>query len=386
MVKHLAWLLLFCFSVASAANESAILERLLLEQEVVLANQKMTLKVSLASRNIWQQQGLTLIIDITTAKLMPSLSAQLMMTGTQSWQALSMMPEAEQTMIDGAHHYRWQAIVFPKQLGVQELPALRLQLEGTSGAQKTVTLPSLSVYVRSLPVFVPAQALVGRADKAPISQTSSSWVFVGDQQIKTWQWRVQGLLSQGVHIPVLSGSAIIGLQPWLDVQHEWDDGQYWTIIHAQQPWVATEMGRWRIAVQDIWLFDGQTGKVQHWQVSGDSGFALVLWVWDILLVIAAVITLFFAFILMRFVRCRLRRHHYQQGIVHAADARQLLSWLRLQWQLMDDIPLAHQAQNLPIKDELIVLEGLLFSDNVLYGQVFGEIKQRIVTKSSPFHC
>jgi hypothetical protein len=32
------------------------LERVLVEQEVVLANQKMRLKVSLATRNLWQQQ------------------------------------------------------------------------------------------------------------------------------------------------------------------------------------------------------------------------------------------------------------------------------------------------------------------------------------------
>jgi hypothetical protein len=379
-------LLLFCFSVTHAANEVSILERVLLEQEVVLANQKMSLKVSLTSRNIWQQQGLTLIIDIATAKPMPSLSAQLMMTGTQSWQALSMMLEPEQMVIDDIYHYRWKAIVFPKQLGVQDLPALRLRLEGASGAQKTLSLPSLSVYVRSLPIFVPAQAWVGKAEQAPVVQESPGWILVGDQQIKTWQWRVQGLLSQGVHIPVLSGSAITGLQPWLDVQHEWVDGQYWTTIHAQQPWAATDMGRWYVNTQDIWLFDGQTGKVQHWQVLGDSGFALAPWVWNILLAIATVIALFFVFILMRFVRCRLRRHHYQQGIARATDAEQLLSWLRLQWQLENGIPLAHQAQGLPIEAELVVLEGLLFSSQVLYKKVFGEIQQRVVTKSSPFHC
>lgn len=389
--KNLAALILMFFvfifwSVAHAANESTGLERVLVEQEVVLANQEMTLKVSLATRNLWQQQGLGLIIDIATEKAMPSLSAQLLMPPAQPWQGLSVMPEVEQQRINGVSHYRWQAIVFPKQLGVQELPAFRLRLEGASGSQKTISLPSLSVYVRSLPVFVPAEAWLGFADAPPVAQHKPDWILVGDQQVKTWQWRVKGLWEKGVLLPTLSGKGIMGLQPWLDVQHEWGDGQYWTLIRAQQPWTATEMGRWQINAQDFWLFDGQTGKVQHWQLAGDSGFAMARWVWHGFLLLASFLLLLGAIVLLRLMLCRLRHHRYRQSIARAADAQQLLRVLALHWKLSPDIPLAHQAQGLPIEAELIALEGLLFSSDVLYGKRFIAFQAQLLHKEYFFPC
>jgi hypothetical protein len=375
----------FC-SAAYAASVATGLERVLVEQEVVLANQKMTLKVSLATRNLWQQQGLNLIIDIATDKAMSSLSAQLLMPPAQPWQGLSVMSEAEQQRIDGVSHYRWRAIVFPKQLGVQELPAFRLRLEGASGSQKTISLPSLSVYVRSLPVFVPAEAWLGFADAPPVAKANPAWVLVGDQQLKTWQWRVQGFWEKGVSLPALSGKGAMGLQPWLDVQHEWVGGQYWTVIRAQQPWTATEMGRWQINAQDFWLFDGQTGKVQHWQLAGDAGFAVARWVWHGFLLLASLLLLLGVIVLLRLMVCRVCHHRYRQSIARAADAKQLLRVLALHWKLSPDIPLAHQAQGLPIEAELIALEGLLFSDHILHGTAFKAIRGQLLTRDCRQVC
>jgi hypothetical protein len=326
------------------------------------------------------------MIDITSDKAMPSLSAELLMPPAQPWQGLSVMPEAEQQEIDGLSHYRWRAIVFPKQLGVQELPAFRLRLEGTSGSQKTISLPSLSVYVRRLPVFVPAEAWLGFADAPPVAKANSAWVLVGDQQLITWQWRVKGLWGKGVSLPALSGQGMMGLQPWLDVQHEWMDGQYWTVIRAQQPWTATEMGFWQINTQDFWLFDGQTGKVQHWQLAGESGFAMARWLWHGFLLLVSLLLLLGVIVLLRLMVCRLRHHRYRQSIARAADAQQLLRVLTLQWKLKPDIPLAHQAQGLPIETELIALEGLLFSDQILHGTAFKVIRGQLLMRDCRRGC
>ncbi len=386
MVKRVLCCFLFFVATVQAADEVNPLERLLLQQEMVLANQKMTLKVSLASRNLWQQQGLTLMIDLAMDKTMSSLSAQLLMSGAQPWQDLSITPEPEQVLLDGVVHYRWQVMLFAKQLGVQDLPPLRLRLEGTGGAQKTISLPILSVYVRSLPIYVPAEAWVGTADAPPTVQKNASWVLVGDQQTTTWQWRVQGLWSQAVALPSVSGQALVGLQPWIKVQHEWIEGRYWTTIQAQQPWMATEMGRWTIATQDIWLFDAQTGKVQHWHIAGDSGVAIAYWLWRTLLAILSLIGFAVLVVLLRWMRCRLRQRHYQQGIARAADAQQLLHWLRLHWHLRDDIPLAHQARDLPIAAELIALEGMLFSDQILHGDNLQQIQQQLTIRYRQLPC
>lgn len=383
MVKHVVWLFLFCVSAVHAANDTGVLERVLVEQEVVFANQKMSLKVSLTSRNLWYQQGLTMMLDLTSTKEMPSLSAQLLMTAAQPWQDMSMQSEPEQHLIDSVVHYRWQAIVFPKQLGVQDLPILRLRLEGTGGAQKTISLPSLSVYVRSLPVYVPAEAWVGKADTQPMVQHHTPWVLVGDQQVQTWQWRVQGLWSKAVNLPVLSGQGITGLQPWFKVEHEWLDGQYWTKLSVQQPWVATEAGHWTVARQDFWLFDAQTGRVQHWQLTGSDGIAIAPWLWRIMQGIILLMATGLLMMTIRFIRCRLYQHRYRQGIIRAADAQQLLQWLHLHWHLNDDIPLAHQAKGLPIEAELIALEALLFSSLPLYDAVFVRLRDNLAKRAVP---
>jgi len=386
MVKRVLFCFLFFVATVQAADDVNPLERVLLEQEVVLTNQKMNLKVSLATRNLWYQQGLKVMVDITTEKTMPSLSAQLLMSGSQPWQDLSITPEVEPVLLDGVIHYRWQAVLFPKQLGVQDLPNLRLRLEGTGGAQKTISLPNLSVYVRSLPIYVPSEAWVGKADTSPIAQSSASWILVGDQQMKTWQWRVQGLWSKAINLPAVSGKGIIGLNPWLEVQHEWLDGQYWTSIRAQQPWTASEMGRWTVGTQDFWLFDGQTGKVGHWQLAGDGGVAIAPWLWRILQGLVAMIVIGLLMLLIRWMRCRLRQRYYRQGIVRALDAQQLLHWCRVHWQFDADVPVAHQAQGLPIATELIALEGLLFSEQVLHGNDFKTLKAQLLARNAMLPC
>jgi hypothetical protein len=374
VVKVIVLLWLGLFASVAAADDKPVLERVLLQQDVLLAQQTLSVKATLASRHLWQQQGLMMTVDISADKAIPSLSLSLTMNRTTDWQGLSLTPEPAVTTDDGQHHYRWQAIVFPKALGVLDLPSLRLLLEGSSGAQKTLSLPSLSVYVRSLPVFAPVESWIGQAADAPNLIPPPKWILVGDLQQHEWQWQVQGLWQNAALIPVVSGQGIAGLQPWLATQSSWRDGHYWTALHVRQPWAATTMGRWQIPAQDFWLFDPQTGKVGHWQVAATSGFAIAAWLWHVILASIALFAVAAFGVILWFVHCRVRRQHYREGIRRAQDAQQLLNWLRAQWQLRADIPLAHQVAALPIAAELITLENQLYARQQLYGHDFNQLR------------
>jgi hypothetical protein len=108
--------------------------------------------------------------------------------------------------------------------------------------------------------------------------------------------------------------------------------------------------------------------------------AIAYWLWRTLLAILSLIGVAVLVVLIRWMRCRLRQRHYQQGISRAADAQQLLRVLASHWKLKPDIPLAHQASGLPIQAELIALEGLLFSDHILHGTAFKAIRGQLLTR------
>lgn len=91
-------------------------------------------------------------------------------------------------------------------------------------------------------------------------------------------------------------------------------------------------------------------------------------------------------LLIRWMRCRLRQRHYQQGIARAADAQQLLHWCRVHWQFDADVPVAHLASGLPIEAELIALEGLLFSEQVLHGNDFKTLKAQLLAHNAMLPC
>ncbi|MBD3767486.1 MAG: hypothetical protein IE928_05950 [Gammaproteobacteria bacterium] len=361
---------------AATAEEVAV-ERVLLDQTMHLAKNDYQVKAWVASRQVFQQQALVIHVQLTTANASSSLpSLSVASQADNAWLQPIVSHQPRLSELDGKTVAQWQLLVFAKQVGVNALPNLRLQWVGESMSRQTQTLPSWSIKVSPLPVYVPEQAIVGELVNVQTRVNLPSILLVDEVIQRQVQFRLVNHLPNSLWLNGLLGQGIEPLSPWLQSgDSAWQEEGWLSDWIIWQPWRISQAGFWQVDAQDIWVFNPRTWQVTHLQLPAHSGWAIPLWLWHSVQVFLLLVFLLFSYLFIQWSRCWLNRRHYRQAIERCADSAQLYHLMVQMWQLTPDIPLAHQALPLPIYQSLVELENQLFSGEVLYNEKFVQIKQ-----------
>lgn len=379
--------LLWMSSTWAQVSQDVPLERVLLAQSMQLAKQDYQVKAWVASRQVFQQQALVIHVQLTSshADNFPSLSVA--SQADNGWLAPIVSSEPQLSQQEGKTLAQWQVLVFAKQVGVNALPHLRLQWLGESMSRQTQSLPSWSINVLPVPVYVPEQAIVGELVEVQTQVTLPSIVLVDEVIQRQVQFRFINHLPNSLWLPNIQGEGIEPLSSWLQAgESTWTgEGKVsdWTLW---QPWRVTQAGFWQVEAQDVWLFNPRTWQVTHLQLPAHSAWAIPLWLWQTLQLLAWLLVLTLIYWVQKRGRCWLKRRHYQQAIALCADAEQLYKLMITSWQLTPQIPLAHQALPLPIYDSLLALENHLFSGEVLFNARFVALKQDLLNSVELLSC
>jgi hypothetical protein len=371
---------------AATAEEVAV-ERVLIDQAMHLAKNDYQVKAWVASRQVFQQQALVIHVQLTVASetSLPSLAVASQVDN--AWLQPIVSGEPRLTEQDGKIVAQWQVLVFAKQVGVNALPNLRLQWVGESMSRQTQTLPSWSIKVSPLPVYVPEQAIVGELVNVQTKVSLPSIVLVDEVIQRQVQFSLVNHLPNSLWLNGLQGQGVEPLSPWLQTGNSaWQDEGWLSEWTVWQPWRLTQAGFWQVDAQDIWIFNPRTWQVTHLQLPAHSGWAIPLWLWRTVQAVLLLILLVVSTVLIRWVRCWLKRRHYRQAIERCADSAQLYHLMVQMWQLTPGIPLAHQGLPLPIYQTLVELENQLFAGEVLYNKMFEQIKARLALQYRCYPC
>lgn len=391
MVNFLMILICLFFtlsSVAAVGSEPSIaVERVLLEQSMSLAKQEYQVKAWVSSRQVFQQQALEIQVQLTSshAENLPSLAVA--SQADSAWLAPMVSSEPKLLEREGKTLVRWQVLLFAKQTGINTLPNLRLQWVGESMSRQTQTLPSWSINVLPLPVYVPEQAIVGALVDVQTHLSLPTISLVDEVIQRHIQFRLMNHLPNSLWLSNIHGDAVEPLSAWLQAgESTWTDDGWVSDWTLWQPWRVTQAGFWQVEAQDLWVFNPHTWQVTHLQLPAHSGWAIPEWLWRSFQLLALLLALILFYWLQKLARCWLKRHHYQQAIERSADSAQLYALMVSSWQLTPNIPLAHQALPLPIYRCLVELENQLFSGEVLFNVRFVSLKSELVKQYRLFKC
>lgn len=371
---------------AATAEEVAV-ERVLLDQTMRLAQNDYQVKAWVASRQVFQQQALIIHVQLTTANASSLPSLAVASQADNAWLQPIVSHQPRLTEQNGKTVAQWQLLVFAKQVGVNALPNLRLQWVGESMSRQTQTLPSWSIKVSPLPVYVPEKSIVGELVNVQTTVSLPSIVLVDEVIQRQVQFRLVNHLPNSLWLNGLQGQGIEPLSPWLQTgDSAWQEEGWLSDWTVWQPWRISQAGFWQVEAQDIWVFNPRTWQVTHLQLPAHSGWAIPLWLWRSVQAFLLLVFLLFSYLFIQWSRCWLKRRHYRQAIERCADSAQLYHLMVQMWQLTPDIPLAHQALPLPIYQSLVELENQLFSGEVLYNEIFEQTKARLALQYRCYPC
>lgn len=371
---------------AATAEEVAV-ERVLLDQSMHLAHNDYQVKAWVASRQVFQQQALVIHVQLTTANASSLPSLAVASQTDNAWLQPMVSHQPRLTEQDGKTVAHWQLLLFAKQVGVNALPNLRLQWVGESMSRQTQTLPSWSIKVSPLPVYVPEQAIVGELVNVQTTVSLPSIVLVDEVIQRQVQFSLVNHLPNSLWLNGLLGQGIEPLSPWLQSgDSAWQEEGWLSNWTTWQPWRISQAGFWQVEAQDIWVFNPRTWQVTHLQLPAHSGWAIPLWLWRSLQVVLLLLLLVISAVLINWGRCWLKRRHYRQAIERCADSAQLYHLMVRVWQLTPGIPLAHQGLPLPIYQSLVELENHLFSTQPLYNQPFEALKLVLISDYRLLTC
>ena len=374
-------------STWAQVSQDPPLERVLLDQPMQLAKKDFQVKAWIESRQVFQQQALVIHVQLTAGReaSLPSLAVASQVDN--AWLQPIVSGEPRLTEQDGKIVAQWLVLVFAKQLGVNALPNLRLQWVGESMSRQTQTLPSWSIKVSPLPVYVPEQAIVGELVTVQTKVNMPSIILVDEVIQRQVQFSLVNHLPNSLWLNGLQGEGIEPLSPWLQTgDSAWQDEGWLSEWTVWQPWRLTQTGFWQVDAQDIWIFNPRTWQVTHLQLPAHSGWAIPLWLWRTVQAVLLLISLVVSTVLIRWVRCWLKRRHYRQAIERCADSAQLYHLMVQMWQLTPGIPLAHQGLPLPIYQTLVELENQLFSGDRLYNSHFLSLKASLLHQYRLLPC
>lgn len=374
-------------STWAQVSQDPPLERVLLDQPMQLAKKDFQVKAWIESRQVFQQQALVIHVQLTAGReaSLPSLAVASQVDN--AWLQPIVSGEPRLTEQDGKIVAQWLVLVFAKQLGVNALPNLRLQWVGESMSRQTQTLPSWSIKVSPLPVYVPEQAIVGELVNVQTKVSLPSIVLVDEVIQRQVQFSLVNHLPNSLWLNGLQGQGVEPLSPWLQTGNSaWQDEGWLSEWTVWQPWRLTQAGFWQVDAQDIWIFNPRTWQVTHLQLPAHSGWAIPLWLWRTVQAVLLLISLVVSTVLIRWVRCWLKRRHYRQAIERCADSAQLYHLMVQMWQLTPGVPLAHQGLPLPIYQTLVELENQLFSGDRLYNDHFLTLKATLLHQYRLLPC
>lgn len=359
-------------SVAEEAGSQPI--RQIFEQETSLAHQPVTVKAWLKHRQVFQQEALSLMISTTSPTTLGKLNASIRTSEQSDWLITDIQPLDVQEENGGLVH-QWQVALFAKHEGLVMLPSFYLQLEGKSMARKTLTLPSVSIRVLPLPFYLPKEVIVGKS--LAVVDTSSdlpAWVLVGDRLSRALVVKTQAVQARSIVLPPVSGQGIQGLSP---VLHEQDKR-----IRITQAWQIQDSGTWQVEDQHLWLFDPDTLKTTHLVIAGAQGTAIPLWLWRTLQTIVVITLLVMLSWFLHLASKWLKRYLYRQSILACQDASQLVSYLKQHYGYADTVVLSHTISNThPDYTAIVALEGMLFGQEPLYGELFDSLKKKVASNA-----
>jgi hypothetical protein len=371
----------------AATAQDVTVERVLLEQSMHLAKQPYHVKVWIASRQIFQQQALLIHVQLTAndPAALPTLAVA--SQADPAWLAPMVSPEPSLTQQAGKTVAQWQIRLFAKQAGINALPNLRLQWIGASLSRHTHTLPSWSIKVLPLPIYVPEQAIVAESVDLQTPLPLPRFALVDEVMQRQLVFRLGNHLPNSLWLPSLQSDAIEPLSPWLQAGDARWQGEDWVSEwQLWQPWRLTQAGYWQVEAQDIWVFNPTTWQVTHLQIPAYDGWAIPLWLWRSLQGLMLILVLSLSYAVLAWMRCRLNRHHYRQAIQQCADAAQLYTLMVKAWRLTPHISLAHQAPSLPIYPILVALENHLFSQAPLYHDTFKHLQADLLSTDQHYPC
>lgn len=363
--------MLMLFGLPSFAEESTAHPiRQIFEQDTHLAHQPVSVKAWLTHRQVYQQQALSLYLSTTSPIALGKLNVVLRTSELSDWLMTDIQPLAVEES-NGQLVHRWQVDLFAKRDGLLMLPQLSLQLEGKSMARKTLSLPSVSIRVLPLPFYLPKETLVG-ASLSLVEQTnpSTQWGLVGDRLTRELVFTTESMQKNRLTLPFVQGQGVQGLSPV--IQHKENQ------IHITQAWQIQSAGSWQIEDQHLWLFNPETLNTTHLVIAGTSGTAIPVWLWRAIQAVILLVILLFLGWMGYLARQGLQRYRYQQSVLACGDADQLVRYLKQHYGYPDTAILSHRLpKDHPHYAEIVQLEGMLFAQNQLYGEVFEVLKQKI---------
>ncbi|MCH9742028.1 MAG: hypothetical protein K0U21_02355 [Proteobacteria bacterium] len=361
-------------------------ERVLLEQNIIISRHPVAVHVWLEARQFFQQQAVRVHVRADYPNVMRYLSLQASSTADKHWTIPQVTPEPEVKQMANVMQAEWCVILFPKMVGIYSLPRLQLLVEGEGMSRQLLALPEMTLRIMPLPVYVPTEAIVGELLEEQVESTASFLGQVGSIFQRQINLTLKDVMPDDLMLSSIQGEAVTEISPLIQMnQMTWQAQHLVSSWSIWQPWRLQLAGSWSLLPQDLWVFNPETWQVQHVQWSALNGYAIPVWLKNLLLGMAIMIVLLAVLWLLIKLRCYINRRHYIVGIKKTADALQLRDFLIQQWRLSEAIPLAHQTQNLPIFSESIALESLIFSGDLLYGEQFDVNKRAFIEKSQLFH-
>lgn len=390
VIKFLMQFVLLTVFMASVYAQDVlpepVSERVLLEQQIVIARHPVAVHAWLEARQFFQQQAVRVHVRADYPKDMRYLSLQASSTADKHWTTPQITPEPEVKQTADVMQAEWCVILFPKAVGIYSLPKLQLLVEGEGMSRQLLVLPEMTLRIMPLPVYVPTEAIVGELIEERVESTASFFGLVGSLFQRQINLTLKDVMPDDLILSSIQGEGVTEISPLIKMnQATWQAQHLVSSWSIWQPWRLQLAGSWSLHPQDLWVFNPETWQVQHVQWPALTGYAVPIWLKNLLLGMAIIIVLLATLWLLIKLRCYINRRHYIVGIEKTADALQLRDFLIQQWRLSESIPLAQQAQNLPIFLESIALESLIFSGDLLYGASFDSLKRAFIEKSQLFH-
>lgn len=385
MVKRV-WFMLWAamfLNVVCAEEQPAVTERLLLTQQIQLARSPVSVKVWLDSRQTYQQQALVVHVKASYPKKMGTLSLSARIEAQSQWLSPWVPPEPETSAIDeNMQESAWSVLLFSKQVGINELPHLQLQVEGPSMSRQWLTVPDVSIRVLPLPLYLPAQTVVASIEDWQSDMSVDFWRVVAEPQQRHVQMKLVNIMPQSIPMLPAVGENVSGLSPLVKMSDpQWEGNRLITLVDVWQPWQVSEMGAWSLSPQDMWFFDPKTLKTMHIQLPGiEQGYAITSTLWTLLkTVMLMVSSMLIAWLLWRLYQWR-RWLHFRQDLAKSPDVNRLLLHYRQFYRWPMHIPLSQLAKKQLAYAELMALESFYFSGHIMYGDQFEQLKADLLQR------
>ena len=244
--------------------------------------------LKLSKNNVWQRQQVLISLDVVTDDPFARLDSQ-----EFALKGFTVIPFKQQrTTVKNETILSMKWAVFPFVVGDYHLELPRIRYRPNSGRPEKLTLPTLPIKVRRLPIYVPPTMPVGEIE------LESSWnngLWVSTKQLLDWNIKViannvvkQTLPPLSRQLKTTESLQIFPMQQTSQTQQS-DQG----IINQQLykiPLKALSSGKLELPNIQIQYFEPESGKLQKASIKPPFVIALRYWMqWFLVLLLVALL-------------------------------------------------------------------------------------------------